>query len=218
MKRFAAAVLASLVLGPPAAALEREPVRLWMGVNFGLGTYAMADVNNYLNAVNDVAGLSLPPLSRGYSVSLEVGGQVTTALSLSAGYQRLTASSEQSTTTMDVTESFAADVILGTARYLLRRTPHGGLGFSAGVGELSTKGNSRVFGGEITGRGLYLEGAGIAEYATATPLVFTMSVGYRLAETTDFRIDGVSTQVHGVTATIDYSGLTAQAGIRLNLF
>lgn len=218
MKRIAGAVLVSLVLGTPAAALEREPVHLWIGGSFGLGTYAMSDANLYLNKVNHVTGLSLPPISKGYAFGLEVGGQITPALSISGGYERLTASSKQTTGTVEASEGFGAGIFRGTARCLLHRTANGGIGVAASAGTLSTSGNSHVFGGRISGKGDFFEGAGTVEYETVTPLVFTMSLGYRVARTTDFRIKGVPAYIDGAGARIDYSGVAVRVGARLNLF
>lgn len=218
MKRIAGGILVSLLLAAPASALERESVHVWIGGNVGVGTYDMTDANLYLDKINHAVGLSLPTISKGYTVDLEVGWQIMPALSVSAGYERLTGSSKQSTTTGDAIESFPAGVFRGTARYLLHRTANGGLGLAASAGTLSTRGHSHVFGGDITGKGPFFEGVGLVEYQTVTPLAFTMSLGYRRARTKDFRINDVRAYLDGAAARIDYSGLTMRAGARLNLF
>ena len=219
-RRFAFTAACTLALSVLAGvAATADPARPWVAVSGGFHTYDMSEVNDGLRSLEAL----FPDVNRIHS-GFGLGGSAgvdLSAVSLSLGYERLSASAEM---IEDLRFDVPADVVFGRVAYrtgtIGRFQPSVAIGAGAAIAKgtwgfadvaipalaaerrLRGAGQAEIYGPilDVSGTAPYLEGT--LQAATA--------IGYRWA-----RVDAAAEGSEGAgELTIDYSGLASRLSLR----
>jgi hypothetical protein len=209
----------------PVSVLGQVKPTLWLGGAFGFGTYAMSDINDDISNFNAVTGLNMDEINNGFSFGIQAGVNATPALSLSAGYERLFASSKVGDYSGEVEYNFPANAIYGEAQYTFPSPSPFHVGLSGAMGMVSAAGEVKVvvygYGsatGDISGSGLFFAGKLVGDYYASPRLIISPSFGYRFAKISEFEVDGEPAyNSDGSRMSLDYSGFILRGGLKVLL-
>lgn len=222
MKRFAIACLAAMVVfgATSATALPFKP---WLGISGSITTYDMGDVNSQ---IKDIDLTNLDEIGNGFAFGVDAGIGMSPMLSVTAGYQFMTAS-----TGLDAGLGLELDYNLPAHAFrggLELRPPTPGplkLGAGAMVGVVSAAGDVALAAvpelgmvGEVSGSGPMFEGYAVADLWFTPIMALSPAVGYRHAKISEVKLnDTVIRNLDGSDLSLDYSGYYLRLGLKLSL-
>lgn len=217
-------VIALAILTAPVALAQERPV-FWFGVSGGYGTYAMSDVNDVIQDFNQAYDINMDEISSGLAFGVQAGVQLTPAVTIFGGYERLTGSSELGGSGYRFEFRLPANALMAGAQYTFDFAPTFRFGFAGAVGMISAAGEYELaFAGvgtescSLTGSGVLLQGQAVADFAAADRVILSPSVGYRMAEIGEFEECGeIAYLPDGSQASLDYSGIILRATVKLIL-
>lgn len=222
MKRIAIACLAVMVFGATSA--MALPFKPWLGISGSVTTYEMGDINSQ---ISDIDLTNLDEIGNGFAFGVDAGIGVSPMLSLTAGYQFMSASSD-----LDAGLGLELDYNLPAHAFrggLELRPPTPGplkLGAGALVGVVSAAGDVLQAGipgftdvvGEVSGSGPMFEGYAVADLWFTPIMALSPAVGYRYAKISEVKLnDTVVQNLDGSDLSLDYSGYYLRLGLKLSL-
>ncbi len=194
----------------------------------GYGTYAMSDLNDTIATINEqlaAAGIQMDEISGG----LDVGGglrlHLSPALDLSAGYERLFASTDVGINVQgtEIKQEFQvpANAITGTAELYLPSSGPVRFGVGAGLGYYLASGTSKLtvtgepeVSEDVKGHGFGFHGLALLDVPATESIHLSAAAGFRYARTTNVEVGGEEQRNEdGSKSTLDYSGLMTRAGV-----
>lgn len=197
----------------------------WIGPVIGIGTYAMSDVNDDINNISAVTGLSMDEITNGVAFGAEAGLQVTPMTSIFAVFERVTASSEVGDYSGSLEYKLPANVFLGgvqqsfpsSSQFQFGLAALAGIVSSAGEINLSITGEGAV-SGDISGSGPVAEARLVGDYIASPALVISTNVGYRFAKISEIKVEDQTVfNPDGSKEAVDYSGITARVLLKIFL-
>lgn len=198
----------------------------WLSAFGGYNTYSMSDVNDELNALNDlIYPLTIDEINGGPSYGVGFGIPVSPQLDLVAYYERLSASSDVGDATGSIEYDFAANTYKAGLVYNFPSTSSfrvglGGLiGIVSSAGELSITetGEGSVSGG-VSGSDLLVEGVLNADYWASPRVAVFGAAGLRYAKIGEIEVRGNPIYAeNGDRYTVDYTGLSLRVGIKIDI-
>jgi hypothetical protein len=220
MYRKAMMVLCSLMLIPTLALAQAKP---WVQVGGGFSTYTMGDVNDvidFYNAGFTVLGLSeWDNVTKGFSFNGAFGVDVAPKIAVGVSFDRLMANADWSDATLGSLEfDMPANLFRGFGQYQFTKTPKSVFYVEAGVGMINSAAvykETGVSDMKLEGSGVTFDGGVGAEFIAAPQVSIFGTAGYRKAEITEVKSDGVKvTDINDAPFTIDYSGVFIKAGLK----
>jgi hypothetical protein len=205
-----------------------EGVRPWLFGSFGVSQYAMGDVNDDVGQINAAlagSGLSMDEITKGLQYGLAIGFDLSPAISLGLGYDRLTGQSDVSDASGSIEYDLPANLLRGFGRYSFQSSGKAKGFLEASLGRISSDGTATatiVGVGTQTlnfeGSGVAFEGAGGFSYWTSPQIALTALAGYRVASVQDVKADGDAIyNQSGDNYSIDYSGVYLRLGLTVAL-
>ncbi|MDO9069558.1 MAG: hypothetical protein Q7W05_14040 [Deltaproteobacteria bacterium] len=197
----------------------------WLTVNGGYNTYAMSDINNDIQSINDVtAPLQMNEISSGASYGWGLGIPVSKKVEISLSYERLYADSDVGDATQSNQYDFGVKVYKATLLYHFDSSSKFASGLSAAIGTLGSGGEIerqadgyQTLRGDVEGLGLLLEGAFVADYWVSPRVAINGSVGYRLAKVSEPEVGGNPiNDESGNRLEVDYSGFALRIGLKVD--
>lgn len=201
-----------------------EGVRPWLFGSFGVSQYAMGDVNDDVGQINAAlagSGLSMDEITKGLQYGLAIGFDLSPAISLGLGYDRLTGQSDVSDASGSIEYDLPANLLRGFGRYSFQSTGKAKGFLEASLGRVTSDGavtgtvvgvGTQTF--KYEGSGVAFEGAGGVSYWTSPTIAMFALAGYRSASVEDVELDGQPAyNTSGGRYSIDYSGVFMRLGL-----
>ena len=235
VSRFVALTVLLLLSGSREALAQGA--RPWIAVSAAYNTYAMDEVNNGIESLNEgIAPASMDEIHSAFGYGASAGVDLS-RFTASVAYERLPATSQVSTSGTDWEYDLVANTIGG--RIAMRTAAIGPFRTSVGVGggvafvsgefgrtdntpflraadsRLPAAGQAVILGPriDVSGNGLLLEGFVQGDASIGPRLSIAPSIGYRYASI-EANEDGGEGEGVG---TFDFSGLAARVALRFAL-
>ncbi len=226
-KKAGILALAALLAG--GVLLDAAPAgAVWLLAGGGWNTYAMSDVNGDIDAIAAaIAPVSIKDISGGADLELGAGAPVARWLDAGVAYERLWASASPSQGSDATTYHLPAEVFKATLWRTFPSSSPDRLGFAIGLGIVRLTGadirnvdvGTSVGQGDVSGSGLFAEGALTSTWRISGPLSLAASLGYRYARIGKVEVGGQTAyRGDGQQYAIDYSGLAIRAALRVDVW
>jgi hypothetical protein len=214
----AAALLAIGV--PPARAA-------WLSASGGYNSYTMRDVNGDLDAIaSAIAPLTINDITRGADLEIAAGAPIGRWLEAGVAFEHLWASATPNKG--DGSEyHLPAEIFKATLYHTFPTSSPDVLGVSASLGIVRCTSGAEIRNvdvptatgqGAVSGTGPFAEAAFTGDWRISGTLSLAASLGYRYARIGKVVVGGVTaTRFDGRNTTIDYSGLAARVGLKVQL-
>jgi hypothetical protein len=213
--------LVGMVMPLAAHALNE---RVWLGVNGGIGTYDMSELNGEITAFNAAnPGFTFPLLSDGMSLGLAVGVDASHGWSYGLGIDRLHANTKASDASGSLEYQLTANAWHAFGEYAFRTVGRASFALGGGIGLIAENGNLidsqpnlAPAKYKLTGSSPMYEAHLGGRWWAAPRLAVVGSVGYRYARIRELKLEGGSMITGtGEALAADYSGPFVRLGIRL---
>jgi hypothetical protein len=222
MRSAVLALVATCLLAP--ASSQGAGFKPWAAATGSWATYSMKDVNDQIGSINDAlagagSSLTMDEINNGFGFGVAFGGDLSEAMTVGIGYDRVFGSSEVSDASGSIKFDFPANAFRGFGEYRFPSSgqfkPHVGiaLGMVSASGTISATG---LGSGDVTGSGPLAEVYVGGDMWAAPKFAITGSAGYRYAKIGEFKVDDeTATNADDSKATMDYSGFTARLGLKV---
>jgi hypothetical protein len=216
-------VAASATLLIPNASSAMKP---WIAISAGLGTYAMSDVNEDIEATNAmIAPYSMDEVTNGMTLGVQAGVDVSPMFTTSMGFDRLFATTNVGDATGELEYRLPANAYRATLEYRVPTASPTSFGIGVGAGLVQAAGDISMSvsgvgaaSADVSGYGPLVEAFLVADVWANKYFAISPSVGYRYAKVGSFKMDGATTyNADGSKMSIDYSGVSARLAVKVGL-